>query len=272
MTNQDVLSEIRALKSDLNLFSDQVVRLRYDDLKSVFLEQMRVAMGDEGKRSFLDDASILSNSSCDLKGRCLQKLEETVDTATSAFMKDDLAGARNILDKAEVLIKSDISICQDQGCSKTAEEILRRLQVLLQIYEGLSRRFGPEVELIKGVNRDTYQYTADEIQSVLDPLANVWRIRVLTILRRGDHSLTELGRELELKTGHLQFHLRALVDAGFVELDRRRHRYSLNERGALVLSCSEEMVSKLDMLSSDEISSESVDLRRQYRSRTLITK
>ena len=74
MTNQEVLSELKALKSDLNLFTDQMVRLRYEDLKSVFLEQMRLAMRDEGKRSFLDDANILSNNSeCDLKGECLQK-------------------------------------------------------------------------------------------------------------------------------------------------------------------------------------------------------
>jgi DNA-binding HxlR family transcriptional regulator len=253
MTNQDVLSEIRALKSDLNLFSDQMVRLRYEDLKSVFLEQMRMAMGDKGKRSFLDEASILSNSSqCNLKGQCLQKLEETVDSATISFMKDDLVGARNILDEAEVLIKDDISTCQDKGCSKTAEEILHRVQVLLQIYEDLAGRFGPDFVLKKGVDRDTNCYTADEIQSVLNPLANAWRIRVLATLKRGDHSLTELGRALELKTGHLQFHLRALVEAGFVEPDRRRHRYSLTERGAMALSCAEEMVSKLGMPCSGE--------------------
>jgi DNA-binding HxlR family transcriptional regulator len=251
MTNQEVLSEIRALKSDLNLFSDQMVRLRYEDLKSVFLEQMRMVIGDEGRRSFLDDASILSNSSsCDLKGECLQKLEETVDMATNSFMKDDLAGARDILDKAEFMIKGDVSSCQDKGCSKTAEEILHRLQVLLQIYEDLARRFGTEGELKKGQNRDIRQSTADEMQSVLNPLANAWRIKVLAALRRGDHSLTELGRALELQTGHLQFHLRVLVEAGFVETDRRRHRYSLTERGALALSCAEEMVSKLGMHSS----------------------
>ncbi len=251
MTDQDVLTEIRALKSDLNLFSDQMVRLRYVDLKSVFLEQMRMAMGNEGKRSFLNDANIMSISSeCNLKGECLQKLEEAVDMATGSFMRDDLAGARNVLDRAEAIIKGEVSSCQDKGCSKTAEEIVRRLQVLLQIYEDLAKRFGPEVALKNEADGDSYRYTADEMQSVLNPLANAWRIRVLTTLKRGDHSLTELGRALELKTGHLQFHLRALVEAGFIELDRRRHRYSLTERGALALSSAEEMVSKLGMPSS----------------------
>ncbi|HEY3420779.1 MAG TPA: winged helix-turn-helix domain-containing protein [Methanomassiliicoccales archaeon] len=253
MTDQDVLSEIRALKSDLNLFSDQMIHLRYVDLKSVFLEQMRMAMGTEGKRSFLNDANILSSSSeCGLKGECLQKLEETVDNATRSFMKDDLAGARDILARAEALIKGDFSSCQDKGCSRTAEEILRRLQVLLQIYEDLASRIGPEVELKNGEGQDIYRYTADDMQSVLNPLANAWRIRVLTTLKLGDRSLTELGRALELKTGHLQFHLRALAEAGFVELDRRRHRYSLTERGAVALRCTVEMVSKLGMPSSDD--------------------
>lgn len=259
MTNEEVLSEIKALKSDLNLFSDQMGRMRYEDLKSVFLEQMRMAMRDEGKRSFLDDANILSNSSeCGLKGECLQKLEEAVDTAISSFIKDDLAGARSILDETEVLIKGDISSCQDKECSRTAEELLRRLQVLLQIYEGLARRFGQEGGPDNGMNGGTYQYTADEIQSVLNPLANAWRIKVLVELRRGDHSLTELGRALELQTGHLQFHLKALMEAGFVEADRRRHRYSLTERGGLALICAEEMVSKVGVPTPGERPSENI--------------
>jgi DNA-binding HxlR family transcriptional regulator len=230
-----------------------MVRLRYGDLKSVFLEQMRVAMGDTGRRSFLDDASILNDSSeCNHKGVCIQNLEGAVYSATSAFMKDDLVGARNILDRTEVLIRGDTSPCQDKGCSKTAVETLHRLQVLLQIYEELARRIGPEMELKRAVNKDTHSHTAEEIQTVLDPLANAWRIKVLAALKRGDHSLTELGHALELKTGHLQFHLRALVKAGFIGLDRRRHRYLLTERGALALSCAEEMVSKLSVPSSDE--------------------
>jgi DNA-binding HxlR family transcriptional regulator len=90
-----------------------------------------------------------------------------------------------------------------------------------------------------------YEYTPEDAEAVLDPLANAWRIKVLTVLRRGDHSLTELGRAVELRTGHLQFHLRALVDAGFVMLDRRKHRYSITARGMTALTCAEDLVSRL---------------------------
>ncbi len=246
MTSQDVLAEIRSLKSDLNTFNDHMVRLRYEDLKEVFLEQMRMAVGEEGKRTFQNDAtSLRDTSACDLKSECLRKLEGAVDLAARSFMKDDLPGAKNTLDEVEGLIKGDCSPCQDGGCSQAAAETLRRVRAILQVYEGLADRFGPGLEIKKGAAERPSPFTPEEAESVLDPLANAWRIRVLAALRRGDHSLTELGRAVDLKTGHLQFHLRALVDAEYVTLDRRKHRYSLTERGALAISCTEDMMSKL---------------------------
>jgi DNA-binding HxlR family transcriptional regulator len=119
------------------------------------------------------------------------------------------------------------------------------VRAILQVYESLAERFGPGLEEKMGAVERPSQFTAEEAESVLDPLANAWRIKVLSALRRGDHGLTELGRTLDLKTGHLQFHLRALMEAGFVALDRRKHRYSLTDRGAVALSCAEDMVSKL---------------------------
>jgi DNA-binding HxlR family transcriptional regulator len=254
MTSQDVLSEIRALKSDLSVFSDQMVRLRYDDLKAAFLEQMRMAVGEEGRKSFHDDVSTLNDSSgCERKADCLRGLGMAVDRAAGSFMRDDLPGANRVLDEVEALIRGDCSPCQDGDCSRTAVETLRRVRAILQVYEGLVERFGPNLVVRPGAGGEARSLTAEDMESILDPLANAWRIKVLAALRRGDHSLTELGRAVDLKTGHLQFHLRALVGAGFVLLDRQKHRYSLTERGALALSCTEEMASKLGPLAPSPV-------------------
>ncbi len=94
-------------------------------------------------------------------------------------------------------------------------ETLRRVRAILQVYEGLAERFGPEINMKRGTDPAAFQCSAEEMESVLDPLANAWRIKVLAALRRGDRSLSELGRAVELKTGHLQFHLRTLVDAEY---------------------------------------------------------
>jgi DNA-binding IclR family transcriptional regulator len=71
---------------------------------------------------------------------------------------------------------------------------------------------------------------------------------VLTVLQRGERSLSEIGRAVELRTGHLQFHLRALIGAGYVEQDRRKHLYRITERGNLALRWTEDVVHRLDAL------------------------
>ena len=231
MTSQEVLSEIKALKSDLSAFNDQMVSLRYEDLKAAFLEQIRMAVGEEGKCAFQNDTSILHGTSrCGHKVECLRELEKAVDGAASSFMRDDLPNSWRILDEVEALIKGDCSPCQDKECSQIAAETLRRVRAILHVYEGLAGRLGPKIDLKKENDRQHHNSTAEEIESVLDPLANAWRIKVLTVLRRGDSSLSELGRAVEIKTGHLQFHLRALTGAGFISLDRPTQVHSDRKR------------------------------------------
>jgi len=264
MTSKDVLAEIRSLKSDLSMFNDHMVRLRYEDIKITFLEQMRLAVGEEGRRSFqMDAASLQDSSGCEHKADCLRKLGGAVDSAARSFMNDDLAGAKGTLDQIEAFIIGNCSPCQDESCSRTAAETVRRVRAILQVYEGLSSRFGQELGAAAPSGHRGAGCTPEDAEAVLDPLANAWRNKVLTALRRGDHSLTELGRAVELRTGHLQFHLRALIDAGFVSLDRRKHRYSITDRGSLALSCTEEMVARLgpaSLSAGQDISAQSAEV------------
>ena len=248
MTSQDMIEEIRSLRNEMGTLGDHIVRLRYADIKSVFLEQIKVAVGEEGRRTFQCDAPALNAASqCDLKALCLKKLEEAVDRASDRFMRDDIEGARGILDGVEDLISGECSSCQDSECSRSARETIRRVRAVLQVYDGLTARFGPATRVLEAPE-PLGSISPECAESLLDPLANAWRIKVLTALRRGDHSLSELGRTVDLRTGHLQFHLRALIAAGYVEQDRRKHIYRITERGNVALRWTEEIVHRLGSL------------------------
>jgi|ADurb_Cas_03_Slu_FD_contig_91_169975_length_4046_multi_2_in_0_out_0_5 DNA-binding HxlR family transcriptional regulator len=245
MTSQDMIEEIRSLRTEMGALGDHIVRLRYADIKEAFLDQIRMAVGEEGRRAFLNDAPALNETSqCQLKSRCLKKLEETVDLASERFMRDDIEGAKSALDGVEGLISGECSSCQDGECSRSAREAIRRVRAVLQVYDGLSSRLGA----MRGepLTRETRTAVPPELaERVVDPLANAWRIKTLTALRRGDHSLSELGRAVDLRTGHLQFHLRALIAAGYVEQDRRKHLYRITERGDAALEWTEGLVRRL---------------------------
>ncbi|MDW5562118.1 MAG: winged helix-turn-helix domain-containing protein [Methanomassiliicoccus sp.] len=245
MTSQDMIEEIRSLRSEMGTLGDHMVRLRYADIKSAFLEQIRVAVGEEGRRTFQSEAPTLTASSqCELKSVCLAKLEGAVDAAADRFMRDDVKGAKELLDEVEGLISGECSACQDDDCSRGAKETVRRVRAVLQVYDGLITRLGPGPSAVRAA-APREPVPADRAERILDPLANAWRIKVLTTLRRGERSLSELGRAVELRTGHLQFHLRALIEAGYVEADRRRHLYRITERGVVALQWTEEIVHRL---------------------------
>ncbi|HSV42093.1 MAG TPA: winged helix-turn-helix domain-containing protein, partial [Methanomassiliicoccales archaeon] len=75
----------------------------------------------------------------------------------------------------------------------------------------------------------------EDMEGRLAPLSNATRLRVMALLYTSSRSFTEMGRELGMQKGHLQFHLRKLVGAGYVLIDRRTHQYTISEKGALAV-------------------------------------
>jgi DNA-binding transcriptional ArsR family regulator len=87
----------------------------------------------------------------------------------------------------------------------------------------------------------------DLVERVLSPLSNSIRFGMMSSLSVKAQSITELSREMGLQKGHLQFHVKALVDAGYVALDRRTHLYSLTQRGELAWKGVWELVRSMGM-------------------------
>ena len=244
MTEQEMLDEIRSLRNAVGTLGDQVISIRYEDLKDVFIDQMKMAMGEEGRRSFRVETMMLRTSSaCLNRSDCLAHLSETVDAAVESFMAGDMEGAERLLDGLEEVVSGDRSPCMDGNCSREAGETLRRVRAILTIYEGLAARLGSHPGIAAVGKMD--EITPERTEAALTPLANAWRIKILRVLRQGDRSLTEIGRAVHLRTGHLQFHLRALMEGDYVAADRRRHLYSITSQGTLALQGAEDLVSRI---------------------------
>jgi DNA-binding transcriptional ArsR family regulator len=70
--------------------------------------------------------------------------------------------------------------------------------------------------------------------AVFDALADDHRREILSILRRGEHAVHEIARELPISRPAVSRHLRLLKEAGFVEEEAvgTRRLYRLKEEGA----------------------------------------
>jgi DNA-binding transcriptional ArsR family regulator len=237
MTEEALIHELRCLRSDLDGLNERIVRLRYQDFKDVFVEQMRLALGQEGKRSF--DSSIegmKGSSNCELKKACLAKQEEVITSVIEKVERDDVEGAIAALDSLESLVCGEGSPCLDDYCSSSAVEGIGKVKAILSAYQGLRERLGSEAAMPgQIIKRGDHAPSPEDMEAVLSPLSNSWRLRILVMLREADHNLSDISKALDMRTGHLQFHIRKLKEAGYISSDRKRRTYSITLRGQRAL-------------------------------------
>jgi DNA-binding transcriptional ArsR family regulator len=246
MVDDAVLREILELKKDLGSYNDRLIELRYQDFKSAFTDQMRQIVSEEGLRSFdLGLQTMDSKSDCASRTDCMKLLSSVIESSIQALNQDDLGKAMAILEDAERTVVCKIEKCPDKACSTAAGESIRKAKAVLMVYRRLTGEMSSRKTVIALAASPSGEVTPEQVEDALSPLANARRIEILRLLSAGDRSLSDISKELKLKTGHLLFHIKALKEAGLVSQDRRTKQYRLTGKGAAALRSSYEMATEI---------------------------
>jgi len=86
----------------------------------------------------------------------------------------------------------------------------------------------------------------EEVENYLSPLSSAIRLKILAMLYTSSRTFTEIAKELDMKKGHLQFHLKKLQEASYVKVDPRTHLYSIEERAFLMMEGLGKLLSKIE--------------------------
>jgi DNA-binding HxlR family transcriptional regulator len=248
MTEKELMSELRSLRSDIGEYSDRLVQLRLEDFKSAFAAQMRDLLAEEGRRTIGSGLSQAGQSSdCALKAACHQEIISKIEGAIEMVKREDQSGAMGLLDGIETTICGDSSPCLDGGCSAKALETIHDVKALLSAYFALRPKLfegGNEIVHVKGKVQDV-EFSSEDAEKAIAPLSNSWRVTILRMLSHNERTMSEIGKALNMKTGHLQFHMRTLKDAGYIASDRRRRTYSITEKGEKAMKGLTELMASL---------------------------
>jgi DNA-binding transcriptional ArsR family regulator len=233
MIEKELMSELRSLRSDLGEYNERLVQLRLEDFKSVFVAQMRDILAEEGRRTVGSGLTQARQSSgCALKTACHQEIISRIEESIEMVKREDQVGAMSLLDGIETTICSDTSPCLDDGCSAKAIETIHDVKALLSVYFTLRPKLLPDGELMHIKDHvQSVEFSSEDVERVIAPLSNSWRVTILKMLRQRECTMSEIGKALNMKTGHLQFHMRALKDAGYITSERRRKAYVITEKG-----------------------------------------
>jgi predicted transcriptional regulator len=73
--------------------------------------------------------------------------------------------------------------------------------------------------------------SSDLVENFLDPLANPTRLRILLSLSEGKKSFSKLAQTMDLKGGHLIFHLKKLLATQLIAQEDNKGDYLITAKG-----------------------------------------
>jgi len=184
-------------------------------------------------------------STCPHRKDCRRELNNIFQGISASFLKDDFETPLQELDRAESLIAGLHSPCQSKDCHQLQLGMVRDVRALVMFVQRMSERVGGQnLEHTVGAPPSADLASASHMFA---PLAHPSRLQILQALSLRDRAFTDLSRELELRTGHLQFHMRPLLDEGYVSKLRNRGDYSITPRGRTALDLAEMFSKRLAM-------------------------
>jgi DNA-binding transcriptional ArsR family regulator len=241
---EDLMAKLEEISRSIESFNDSLIKVRYDDYKRALSEQIQSAFGDNSGTLFDSGLERIRRSSrCLNKSSCIKHMSAMRDDTMATFEREDIAGAMMILEEIEGGLVSDGSPCKDDKCSDETIETIHHIKVLFSISDNLMFRnyIQPETGFTKLSSQGRFfsehrrsteqEIPSDEVSKLISPLANSYRIEILKMISKQEMGFTQISKALGLKTGHLQFHLKALKDAGYVRANRKRRSYSITSKG-----------------------------------------
>jgi hypothetical protein len=233
MKGDDIKEQIEALRVEVRGLSTSILNLRQDDMRKVFGDQFKPVLTDRIARHFSQKEM---GKKRQLEGASEAKLLELVDRSVTLFQQHGKQRALKYLDEYERNVRAN-SLDGEDGTDRFESELIAHIRDYLLLSDTIFSRTVPEGSSLDpmGTYSGNRTLSPEDAERLLAPLSNARRVQVMLILSRESGSLAELCKELGLQKGHLQFHLKALIDVDYIHFDRKSRLYTLTPRGKIAM-------------------------------------
>ncbi len=236
----ELLRKIEELRQGLDSLGRSVTSLRRDEMDQAFHEQIGTSYLENNREALRD----LLKGWPGRPSTVLMDISGLYDRAMERYELNDLDGAIRSLDEVREVVARLTDLKLEAERKYELLSVLDRSRQQMAMLETLRFHTGRP-----GIRRSCDSAYAglepEKLEAMLSPLSNTVRLKILALLYTSSRSFTEMLSELQMQKGHLQFHLRKLVDSGYVNVDRRTHLYSLEEKGLLAVDGLGQIFSKV---------------------------
>jgi DNA-binding HxlR family transcriptional regulator len=220
--------EIKGLRADMNRVEETVLKERLRAVEDTLSQNHLLVYAGQRSQSLNQDIALLLKADCQNRDKCLEHYKNTIEENTQVIKhsgpKVALADLDDRIAETELMVEKT----KGQQCGNCFSNFDKKLKREKRAYQ--------EIVLVKDINNDTkvHNQTLDIpflLQNLFEPLGNDSRLKILAIVYEGKKSFSELSKIVDLKAGHLAFHLRKLVNAKLIAQEASKGDYIITQKG-----------------------------------------
>ncbi len=220
--------EIKGLRADMNKVEETVLKERLRAIEDILSQNHLLVYAGQRSQSLNQDLATLLKEDCQNRDKCLEHYKNTIEENTKIIKQSGPKMALADLD--EKIAENELMVEKTKGqqcenCSFNFDKKLKR-----------EKRAYQEIVLVKDVSNDEIvdNQSLDIpflLQNLFEPLGNDSRLKLLASLYEGKKSFSELSKIVDLKAGHLTFHLKKLVNANLIAQEASKGDYIITQKG-----------------------------------------
>jgi predicted transcriptional regulator len=241
MNQDEIVRRLEHLRVEMDALGQEMKRTSLEKMRSDMDGFIMDALSENGRdRMEKELKKLRGGSTCGYRDDCLETVSKVASEAMATYVAGDTERALAIITALEEKIEGIASPCGDAGCSSDCLRLMEDVRERIAFSQKLRMAASDGSPQPAGV-----QVSAQDVYHSLDPLSHPARVEVLMILSGGDLSFTEVSKKVNLRTGHLQYHMKSLMDAGYVSRRVSRGPFSLTKKGSIALESALEMTRRL---------------------------
>jgi predicted transcriptional regulator len=224
----DLRKEVKNLRADMNRVEETVIRERIRGIEDVLSKNHLSVYADQRTEGLNQELALLVKADCQNKNKCAEHFKEQFAENIKVINRSGSKTAICDLDKKIADTQSMIEKTKGNTCEKCFSNFQKTLKSEKRAYQ--------EIVLVKDLETDEKSENQPLnvgflLQNLFEPLGNDSRLRILACVYGGKKSFSELSKTVELKAGHLAFHLRKLVNSNLIAQEASKGDYVITQKG-----------------------------------------
>ena len=230
---KEITERVEQLERSMSILSTSGAGIGRDEFKRQVLREVQKVVSEYGQQDVTHRVECMNDILyCSKRKFCMNGITSKVETAGMAYLQDDQGRTLEILRGLKEQIEDGADDCEANECRSYALGLVSEIITVFEVAD----RIEQGIISIPTDLRSEVPLDPQEVSRLLTPLSHPVRVSILMKLEQGGLGFSEISRELDLRTGHLQFHLRALENVGYVRQERRGGQYVISLQGMTALS------------------------------------